>query len=650
MPAARAQIRFGPGELGQTPLPEHTLAGEFVFEDLTVSYLDTMPPLVGVDGRATFTGQRMDFAVASGHVGDVVVDQGTVVITGIGIKGRDTTQLEISAGISGPLKQALSLIDHPPLGYTSRIGIAPDQASGRVVSDLHIGMPLHRDFDPSEVRVAAEATITNAAITGEPVDVRDGQLKLTVGADTVKLAGDAVLDGVPITVEVEETLGGGGSHRRYQVSGSPDATLLQKFGVDLPIGLEGAIGVSATVTEAADERTAKIALDLTPTTIEVPQLDWRKPAGQPSTLTTSANLPAGGPLRVTAFELTSDELRAEGSLEAQIEPFRLTRLWLDSVHFGDSRASIALRQEDASGYEVRIDAETLDLTPWFGQDRPGRTEEPGTAGFQAPLRLNLKAERLIVDTAALTAVNADLVRDPDGWRSANLTGRLPNGAQFALTLTPAGAQQKLRLTTTDAGDLLQALDTTSQIEGGELELDATIVRQQPSPEAEGRFMVREFNARNAPILARLLTVASLQGIGNLLSGQGIAFQRLDAPFTLRNELLQLGRGRLSGSQLGLTFEGWINLDDDTLDLGGTIVPVYGVNRTIGQIPIIGRLLRGREGVGAFAFTYGMRGPVGNPTIWVNPLSALAPGFLRELFSGLRAGTLEPPGMLPSHDR
>ena len=96
----------------------------------------------------------------------------------------------------------------------------------------------------------------------------------------------------------------------------------------------------------------------------------------------------------------------------------------------------------------------------------------------------------------------------------------------------------------------------------------------------------------------------------------------------------------------MTFEGWINLDD-TLDLGGTIVPVYGVNRTIGQIPIIGRLLRGK-GVGAFAFTYGMRGPVGNPTIWVN-LSALAPGFLRELFSGLREGTLHP-GMLPSHDR
>ena len=530
------------------------------------------------------------------------------------------------------------------------MGIAPDLASGHVVSDLRIGMPLHRDLEPSEVRVAAEATITDGAITGEPVDIRDGQLNLTVGADTVHLAGDAVVEGVPIAVDVEQTLGGDGTHRRYRVSGSPDATLLRELGVDLPIDLAGTIGVSATVTEAADVRTADLALDLTPTAIEVPGLDWRKAAGQPSTLTASATVPAGGPLRVTAFELTSDDLHAQGSLDAQIEPFRLVRLQLDRVRFGDSRASIALRQEDSSGYEVRINAETLDLTPWFGQERPERNEQPGTAGFQVPVRLDLQAERLIIDTAALTAVDADLVRGPDGWRRADLRGGLPNGGEFALTLTPLGGGQKLRLTTTDAGDLLQALDQTGRIEGGELELEATIVRQEPSLEAAGRLVARKFHVRDAPILARLLTVASLEGIGNLLGGEGIAFEQLEAPFALRNQLLQLGRGRMYGSQLGLTFEGWVNLNDDTLDLKGTIVPAYGINWTIGQIPIIGQLLRGSEGEGAFAFTYGIRGPVSDPSIRVNPLSALAPGFLRELFSGLRQGTLEPPEMLPSHDK
>ena len=50
--------------------------------------------------------------------------------------------------MAGPLAQALSLIDQPPLGFTSKIGIAPEPASGRVVADLRIGMPLHKDLDP----------------------------------------------------------------------------------------------------------------------------------------------------------------------------------------------------------------------------------------------------------------------------------------------------------------------------------------------------------------------------------------------------------------------------------------------------------------------------------------------------------------------
>ena len=125
VPKARARLRFGPGELGQKPLPEHTLDGEFVFEDLTVRYFDTMPPLVGASGSATFTGQRMDFAVAAGHVGDLAVDQGSVTITGIGIEGRDTTRLEVATQVRGPLEQALDLIDQPPLGFAGKVGIAP---------------------------------------------------------------------------------------------------------------------------------------------------------------------------------------------------------------------------------------------------------------------------------------------------------------------------------------------------------------------------------------------------------------------------------------------------------------------------------------------------------------------------------------------
>jgi uncharacterized protein YhdP len=325
------------------------------------------------------------------------------------------------------------------------------------------------------------------------------------------------------------------------------------------------------------------------------------------------------------------------------------RLQLDQVSFGDTRATASLRQSDSAGYDVRIDARTLDLAPWFDQVGLDQEREAGPE-LATPFHLALQAERVIVHGQALRGVTADLAHAPDGWRSAYLSGQLPKGGEFALTLTPDAGAQTLRITSSDAGDLLQTLRQTGRIGGGELEFEAAVVRQEPSLEAEGKLLARRFHVLDAPLLARLLTVASLTGIVNLLGGQGIAFEQLEAPFVVRDGVLQLGKGRMYGSQLGLTFQGRLDLTASRMDLEGTIVPLYGVNWTIGQIPIIGQLFRGSEGEGAFAATYSMRGPVADPAISVNPLSALAPGFLRELFSGLREGTLQPPEMLPSHDK
>ena len=99
---------------------------------------------------------------------------------------------------------------------------------------------------------------------------------------------------------------------------------------------------------------------------------------------------------------------------------------------------------------------------------------------------------------------------------------------------------------------------------------------------------------------------------------------------------------MSGSQLGLTAKGNVDLARDRFDLQGTVVPVYGLNRIIGKIPLVGPFLSGSEGEGAFAATYSLTGPLSEPQIRVNPLAVLAPGFIRELFSGISEGSLEPP--------
>ena len=82
--------------------------------------------------------------------------------------------------------------------------------------------------------------------------------------------------------------------------------------------------------------------------------------------------------------------------------------------------------------------------------------------------------------------------------------------------------------------------------------------------------------------------------------------------------------------MGLTFDGTIDLLEQTTDNKGTIVPVSGLGKAVEDIPLIGDILTGGGG-GVFAATYTIKGPLNNPTVIVNPLAALAPGILRKIF-------------------
>ena len=136
-----------------------------------------------------------------------------------------------------------------------------------------------------------------------------------------------------------------------------------------------------------------------------------------------------------------------------------------------------------------------------------------------------------------------------------------------------------------------------------------------------------------PVLARILTIATLTGVFDLLSGDGLPLSRLVVPFTKRGEQLEIKDARAFGPAIGFTFKGHIDQQAETADLDGTLVPAYALNSIFGKIPILGDLLvGGEEDGGVFAMNYKLSGPLDDPVVTVNPLSVLAPGFLRGLFS------------------
>ena len=167
-----------------------------------------------------------------------------------------------------------------------------------------------------------------------------------------------------------------------------------------------------------------------------------------------------------------------------------------------------------------------------------------------------------------------------------------------------------------------------------------ILAEDPILSLRGELNLRGVTVRGVPLLAKLLTLASFTGIVNTLQGKGIYFDRVRTSFALSGGTLTLRDGKAHGSSVGLTAAGVVNLDAGTLAVNGTVVPAYMVNKLLGDVPVLGRLLRGENGVGAFAVTYDVKGPWGNPSVMVNPLSVLVPGFIRDLFGD--TGAESPP--------
>jgi hypothetical protein len=156
----------------------------------------------------------------------------------------------------------------------------------------------------------------------------------------------------------------------------------------------------------------------------------------------------------------------------------------------------------------------------------------------------------------------------------------------------------------------------------------------------GTVQMANFILKDAPALARLLNAMSLSGLGELLSGNGIAFKKLRTGFVWMDRgppadeksvrFVKLKGGQTSGASLGLTVEGNYDYLNGIYDLNGTIVPVSDLNKLLSFIPIVGNVLTA-NGEGVFAATYTIKGPKEEPTVTVNPLAALAPGVLRKIF-------------------
>ena len=147
--------------------------------------------------------------------------------------------------------------------------------------------------------------------------------------------------------------------------------------------------------------------------------------------------------------------------------------------------------------------------------------------------------------------------------------------------------------------------------------------------------IYNFKVKEVPVLAKLLTLASLQGIADLLTGEGIRFDEFEMDYNSNNSTTKINEMYAIGPAISILMEGYIEKDKLT-SLRGTLVPATTINKTISKIPILGDILVGKKvGEGVFGVSFKIKGPPKDLKTSVNPIKTLTPRFITRTLEKLK---------------
>jgi len=426
-----------------------------------------------------------------------------------------------------------------------------------------------------------------------------------------------------------------------------DAALISAAtGLDFGGFVSGPVGVDASMRtrrDGHDEITVRT--ELTQAALAVTALNFAKPAGQAATADVHLLLDHEQIAAIDVLRVQGEGMGVNGQIDfATGKPAvaRLDRLVLGGAT--NLHGTVRWPTGPGGAWVIVAAGSSIDATAQLGRKKSKETKPPEEKRGP-PWSIDATFDHVVAGPdRTLSKVVVKAQNDGLVTRQAQINGSTAPDGDFAFTILPHAGERTLTGQAADAGGLLRVLDVTPDMVGGHMRVSGRYddaARQHP---LAGTAEIDGFRMRKAPALAKLLQAMTLYGLVAVIEGPGLGFDHLVAPFRLSGDQLDLQDARAFNTSLGMTAKGRLDLAMGVCDVQGTIVPAYFFNSLLGSIPFVGKLFSPESGGGVLAASYTLRGDCDDPSVGVNPLAALTPGFLRGIF-GLfdRNGTAAAPG-------
>ncbi|WP_148210520.1 DUF3971 domain-containing protein [Beijerinckia indica] len=631
----------------EQPIPDSAALLDFTITKAAMEFLPGVPALRNIEGTGHITGRTALITLGGGFIETangqrLLVSDGSFKVEDFAIKPVPAV---VAAKISGPAEVVGDLLSREALKAYATLPLDPTTIRGQIDGKMQLDMKIGPETGPGDTVLHVNAMVNNFSVDrllGKE-KLENATLAVIVEPEGLKATGQGHLFGAQATLDMTRAPG---KPAEINASLALDEAARAKMGMSMQ-GLTGTIGAHLATTLANGEKLkGQVELDLTKAGIDGLLPGVSKPLGKPAKINLLAIINDEG-LTLDQIVVDAGPLQAKGSIDLNADMGLIGgKFGLLRVSPGDDMKAELLRTGDT--LKVIMRATTLDARPFLknivsSPPESGPLAAPSLSHDAAKdmsasiktVDIDLKADVLTgYNKQVLSGADLHLVKQGDDLKQFSCAGRFGRDT-IAGNLTPGNANPgsgapQLSLSTQNAGALLSFIDLYKHMERGRL----GVTLRFNGETLAGALMIDNFLLRDEPAMRRLVSEAVDQEKGanqRNIDANAVSFHKLQVRFQRSGTRLDLQEGTMYGDAIGLTVDGWLDYVHDRVDMHGTFVPAFAVNNLFSQIPVFGILLGGGANEGLFGINYRISGAASAPTLSVNPLSAIAPGFLRQMF-------------------
>ena len=240
-------------------------------------------------------------------------------------------------------------------------------------------------------------------------------------------------------------------------------------------------------------------------------------------------------------------------------------------------------------------------------------------------KINIKVGKTFLDEINfINNLSGSLNFKENKINNLDLKSIFPNNKKINFSIKTNDKKEKITKLSTDyPKPLIKRYDFIKGFEEGFLVYQSV----KKNGVSNSLLTIDNFKVKEVPVFAKLLSLASLQGIADLLTGEGIRFTDFEMKFSNNKQLTTIDEMYAIGPAVSILMDGYLE-SKKLVSLRGTMVPATTINRTIASIPLLGNILIGKKtGEGVFGVSFKVKGSPKDLKVSVNPIKTLTPRFI-----------------------